>query len=245
MTMKICPWCHTSFTVERYQSKRKYCSLSCAVDSRIQICGEDECWPWQGTLSKGYGVVGFSPVFGTGAGDAHRIAYELHVGPIPEGFVIRHSCDNPICCNYKSHLITGTKWDNTQDAVIRHRMAHGERHPQARLTEDIVVTCRRLYKEGRSCRSLANQFGCRDSQMVRIITGKRWRRVPGAIAIRDCKGENNYRRKFTTENVLIIRDMPLEIFSQADIARVMNCNPGSIWGIRNRRRWAHLEDLPS
>lgn len=50
----------------------------------------------------------------------HRLAYETWVGPIPEGHVVRHKCDNPPCVN-PSHLETGTKGENNKDTGRRSR----------------------------------------------------------------------------------------------------------------------------
>ena len=63
------------------------------VDQR----GPDECWPWlASTTSHGYGTLRLWP---TGALTAHRVAYELAYGEIPEGLTIDHLCRNRICCN--------------------------------------------------------------------------------------------------------------------------------------------------
>lgn len=53
------------------------------------------CWEWQGSLIRGYGA------FADGAGNhlAHRYAYELLIGPIPDGLTIDHLCRNPRCVN--------------------------------------------------------------------------------------------------------------------------------------------------
>lgn len=51
----------------------------------------DECWPWLGTVSvHGYGVFQHAV--------AHRIAYQLIRGPIPEGKLIDHTCHDPRTC---------------------------------------------------------------------------------------------------------------------------------------------------
>ena len=52
---------------------------------------------------------------------AHRLAYEAANGPIPEGFDVRHSCDNPPCSNPR-HLSLGTRRENMQDAKDRGRL---------------------------------------------------------------------------------------------------------------------------
>lgn len=68
--------------------------------SKVGIGAPDECWPWQGAKSNtGYGQfsLGGKTVL------AHRTAYELFVGPIPDGLTLDHLCRNRICANTK-HL---------------------------------------------------------------------------------------------------------------------------------------------
>ena len=51
----------------------------------------------------------------------HRLAWEIaNAEPIPPGMVVRHTCDNPRCCN-PAHLILGTDKDNTDDMLTRNR----------------------------------------------------------------------------------------------------------------------------
>lgn len=83
----------------------------------MDICGTDECWEWMGTqINSGHGRLGWN----TKHVLAHRVAYELFYGPIPEGAVVRHTCDNPPCCN-PLHLIAGTQQQNLHDKYERKR----------------------------------------------------------------------------------------------------------------------------
>lgn len=81
----------------------------------------EACWPWLGCRSgTGYGYLWWR----SGYRYAHRVAYELVNGPIPSGMIVRHHCDNPLCCR-PSHLAIGRKRDNSQDMVKRGRRRSG------------------------------------------------------------------------------------------------------------------------
>jgi len=55
---------------------------------------------------------------------AHVISFELFVGQVPDGMVVRHTCHNPICVRPK-HLVHGTQKDNVQDSVRAGRRSKG------------------------------------------------------------------------------------------------------------------------
>jgi HNH endonuclease len=81
------------------------------------------CIEFRGRLNAcGYGVLrinGRSTL-------AHRAAHELHVGPIPDGLQVLHTCDNPACIN-PDHLWLGTHTDNMRDMASKGR---GRRAPR-------------------------------------------------------------------------------------------------------------------
>jgi hypothetical protein len=90
-----------------------------AFEEKIERIPEGGCWVWMGGIrnSCGYGAVHLGKnVYDT----AHRLAYKLYVGPIPEGKAVLHDCDNPICCN-PHHLRAGTWKENRADTVKRGR----------------------------------------------------------------------------------------------------------------------------
>lgn len=98
------------------KTRRAYENLSMRVLSRVDMREDDECWPFKGRLSHGYGVVDFSgrPVL------AHRIVFQIIKHIDPSGLVVCHSCDNPRCCN-PGHLWLGTQADNMADMWAKGR----------------------------------------------------------------------------------------------------------------------------
>jgi hypothetical protein len=99
--------------------------------AHVKIDKKTGCHLWTGYRGpRDYGViwVGRSPKF------AHRMAWELKHGPVPDGMVVMHTCDNPPCCN-PEHLMLGTPGDNNRDRVKKGRGKGArardlEKHPQ-------------------------------------------------------------------------------------------------------------------
>jgi hypothetical protein len=104
---------------------------------------------------------------------AHRVAYELYVGPIPDGLFVLHKCDTPQCVN-TNHLFLGTKADNNRDKEQKGRANHaiGERNWNTTLTPTQVKAIKDALAVGASTRGLAAQYGVHRSSIMDIKRGR-------------------------------------------------------------------------
>lgn len=132
----------------------------------------DECWPWLGSLgTKGYGQI-LAEGLPRRLLYAHRVAYTLAVGPIPDGIDVLHSCDNPPCCR-PDHLFLGTQGDNNRDRHAKGRdgeQATGEAAHNAKVSDAVVAEIRERYAAGGVTQAdLAAEFGIKQPQVSRIV----------------------------------------------------------------------------
>jgi hypothetical protein len=110
---------------------------------------------------------------------AHRYGWELRNGPIPEGLLALHHCDNPPCVR-PDHLFPGSQAENVEDRDRKGRTARGERVSRARLTEEQVKEIRRRYRPRHPTdggRALAREFGVDDAAVTHVVRGRDWRHV--------------------------------------------------------------------
>jgi hypothetical protein len=144
--------------------------------SNVDIRTPEECWNWTASVnSTGRGA--FS-IDGKNI-KAHRMAWILTYGEIPEGMIICHKCDNGKCCN-PNHLFLGTHRDNTQDMISKGRrvILNGEDDPKHKLTEHQVLEIRRLYKPWRYSQfRLAYEFGVSRSTIEEILHRRIWKHI--------------------------------------------------------------------
>jgi hypothetical protein len=133
-----------------------------------------ECIEYTGTLeTAGYGVIQISRK----RTKAHRVSFELHNGPIPEGMMVRHKCDNPPCIN-PAHLTLGGQQENMSDMVERGRSLPGERQPNAKLTDAQALEIIARLQDGEGQRALSREFGVSHTTVNEIALNKRWTHLP-------------------------------------------------------------------
>jgi hypothetical protein len=203
MKSKTCEHCGKQFVAayrvkKAYWATRRFCSDECRIEgtrgesrstkgveklslkerfwSKVKRGKPTECWPWQGSCDlPGYGILGATR--GNPALRAHRVAYELCVGQIPEGLSVLHKCDNPPCVN-PVHLFLGTRADNNRDRAAKGRSGdhRGEKNRNAKLTGSQVEEIIACVESGETQTAVAKRYGIQQPHVSRIIRGHAWSR---------------------------------------------------------------------
>lgn len=176
---KQCPTCGKPFS-PRY-AKQRTCSLRCRfrpLKERFlaKIQKTDGCWLWMGAkMVSGYGWIqnNNTRIY------AHRLSWEIHNGPIPNGLFVLHDCpggDNPSCVN-PAHLKLGNHIENQADKVAKGRQARGSHHNFAKLDEASIEKIRGLRENGMLQREIAERFGVCPQTISSIVRRETWRHV--------------------------------------------------------------------
>lgn len=136
------------------------------------------CWEWLRSKNPdGYGRVKRNGKLES----AHRVAYELYVGPIGDKQVL-HKCDNPGCVN-PEHLFLGTVKENNEDKAHKGRAKghtmRGEAHPNHKLTSDNVYAIK--CSPGMSAKFLAEHFGVSVGLINDIRAGRKWKHISDGL----------------------------------------------------------------
>jgi len=100
---------------------------------------------------------------------AHRAAWSLANGLIPDGVYVCHRCDNPLCCNL-DHLFLGTPKQNMLDKEAKGRgvkppVHRGATHHNATLSDEQIAAIR---SRGGTHTSLAYEFEVSVNTISRI-----------------------------------------------------------------------------
>ena len=127
---------------------------------------KDRCWLWKGGLSQaGYGRY---QIHKSRTKIAHRLAYELVIGPIPEGLVLDHLCRRRNCVK-PTHLEAVTNLENIERGLVgasrRTHCKHGHPLDEANTIQLFKPTGQ---KRGRQCRICMEIYSVKDSNLVAI-----------------------------------------------------------------------------
>lgn len=152
------------------------------------IKNSDGCWEWAASHIGGYGTFSIKEksVY------AHRVAFIIQNGPIPDGLVVCHKCDNKGCVR-GDHLFSGTFKQNTEDAISKRRMAYGLRNGAYTKPDMVRVGIRngRSVLDDRKVKEiidlwdgglknkyeLARRYNVTDHAIRRIVKGEGWKHV--------------------------------------------------------------------
>lgn len=217
--LRICPVCEQPFNVR--SRGRKFCSATCrnaaapTLEDRFwaKVDKGADCWEWSAhRMPNGYGIINIdsSPRL------AHRTAWELAYGAIPDELWVLHRCDNPACVR-PDHLFLGTAKDNMQDMhqkgrnaakVCPERQARGDRHMSRTKPETL--------KRG-------------DEHYTRLHPEK----------VR--RGEASNKARFSEQDIRDMRQQYEQGVSMRELARRYNAARKSIQAIVQRRTWKHIE----
>lgn len=155
------------------------------------------CWFWRGNINtNGYGLFA---LYGQRRIGAHRAAWELTRGPIPQGMIVCHRCDNPRCVN-PEHLFIGTHLDNARDRVSKgrgrypgpknpatgnrngsytkpERVRRGTQVNTCKLNDEKVKEIRARHAAGTTAYRIACELGMDKKTIQCLVDRKSWKHV--------------------------------------------------------------------
>jgi hypothetical protein len=194
-------WWKSGRLTEIRERRKNGEAIDAAFIARRVKESESGCLEWTGaTNGGGYGYVSWA----RGEKMAHRIAWILEHGEIPDDYFVCHRCDNPRCCNV-GHMFIGTPLDNTRDMIDKGRaywqkhpaekVKHtGKRHPKGwtpkrgserKLTMEQADEIRSAYSPRSreyGAGPLARRYGVGYTTVLRIVRGQRYRPPPSCFS---------------------------------------------------------------
>lgn len=201
--------------------------------------GEDDCWEWGGPRTRhGYGMLHC----GGRRSMAHRFSWMIENGPIEDGIVVMHKCDNPPCVNPR-HLAVGTHADNMRDMVAKGRHGaggqHGIKHHAARFTEADVIAIRTSAKPHAE---LGRQYGV-TPQTIAYVRHKGWASVELAPVPYE-RGQSGLKGASNPTSLLDDQKVR-EIRASTDKPKILAAKYGvttdCIRHVIRRKSWKHVE----
>lgn len=184
------------------------------------------CWLWLGAHGPTRGGLGYGAFrFEGGTESAHRAAFALYVGPIPDGLQVLHRCDNKACVN-PAHLYAGTRTDNARDMVERGQAARGDRNGSRKHPDRLAR-------------------GAAHSQTMRAAAARGDRNGARTRPDRVARGERVASAKLTAAEVSAIRVLYMKGgTSQQRLADERGVSQTLIGKIVRGEYWRHVSGTP-
>lgn len=161
-----------------------------------------------------------------------------------DGVEVRHLNGVKLDCTWENIAI-GTRRQNIMDMTpelrSRGKGIPGSGHPMAKLTEVDVRRIHSLAVSGKSCASIAGEYGIAVSTVSGILTGKSWSHL-GMDAIHvKASGGRHWNSVLTEETVSRIRERLASGDRASDLAREYGVSQSTIADIKHRRTWDHVD----
>ena len=145
---------------------RSFCSDICRFMAYVKKT--DSCWMWNGAKNRsGYGKLSFKKYT---TDPAHRVAYKLFNGEIPDNLLVMHNCDQRLCVN-PVHLAIGSHIENMIDMVEKNRQS-------SKLKPLEVIKIRNMVeKEGIPQTKICELFNLSSGNVSSIINRRIWKHI--------------------------------------------------------------------
>lgn len=129
------------------------------------------CWEWQASFlgESGYGQFFYGSISGKErSGKAHKAAWVLLRGPVPDGLQVLHKCHNRKCCN-PNHLYIGTHMDNMKDRDEAGRTSKGAHRYNFKRDEELNAKIGKLRAQGLKINIICERLGIGTSTYYRCV----------------------------------------------------------------------------
>jgi hypothetical protein len=175
-----CSFCGATFVPKT--TSQRFCSHPCFAEQARQNAANSlvarfwtkvhktpSCWLWTASTVNGYGQFHL-PRVGSAKRviSAHRFAWEITHGPIPDNLCVLHQCDRPRCCR-PEHLFLGTMAHNLDDARAKGRLIDGKH--RIKVDEAGILDILTNYQPRKNGKQLAAKYGITLVSLLRIVNG--------------------------------------------------------------------------
>ena len=221
--------------------------------NKVNYPGNDvECWEWtaaKGSNKRVYGTFSIKSSKYHKTFRDHRFAWEFYNGPIPDGLLVCHKCDNPACCN-PEHLFLGTEQDNMTDKINKNRqiIVRGSDVGTSKLTEIDIDEILSGISSGKyqKVSQICNMYNVEDHAIQRILKGERWshyifqKYTKSQLQQIRAKIHKDTSSKLDETKVTQIKSMLRQNSSINLIAQQFNVTTQTIYDIRKGKFWSHV-----